>query len=452
MTLTEDQEWLKGWLVYNPLDDNMLKKHLDHFFRLTYDMLVHQESLDPMTKGKKTFSILPVSSSFIMSHVILDRTTLQEVLQHLPEEHRRVIGTKLVKGGDLISSALSRKAFNFSPGMFTDKEFSDEIWRFIFRVDHLETVNRKFDYGLSTNGYDVSLRFRQTREVDDTPRDIDPSGFDRYVGVDPGKTFIATGYATTETSEEFIPFSLKEYRHKSKMNEQRIWNKRLREREFQYDTIINMMPSMKSVNVQEPIKYILGVSDWMFRFCREKAFLKWRFKTKIYSRKTMAEVTRRVTGGKNGGKTIVGLGDWSQQDGFKGTPKAPIKRMKQELKKRAIVLDIDEYRTSKTCSLCEGEDAMENVKIWKLKKDKEGVESLKLVKCHQILRCKNIDCRKCWQRDLNASRNIYGLLWGLLCGEERPPAMSRKNSSVIPSSRGDKRKKPRSRGIQAEEA
>ena len=425
---SETQQVLKVWLVYDPLNDDNLKSHLDHFFRLTYDMLLHQESLDPMTKGKKTFSLLPVSGSYIPSHAILDRTTLRGVLQNLPALHRRIIGTRLTTAKELVSAALERETFNFSVAMFRDEEFSAEIWRFLFRVEPMETCNRRFAYGLSTNGYDVSLRFRVSgRQAAASPRMYSPENFDRFVGIDPGKTYIATGFATTFDSDapETSQFSAKEYRHRSKMNEQRAWEKRLRERETRYETIIRDMPSMKSSNVEEAIRYRITVADWMFRFCRDKAFLKWRFKTKIYSQKALAELSTRMTGGKQGGRTIVGLGDWSQQDGFKGLPKAPIKRMRNALKKRAVVLDVDEYMTSKTCSGCQGMDAMEHVKVNVERKGRDGVEKRRLVKCHQILRCKNIDCRTCWQRDLNASRNIHDLLWGLLSGEERPPAMSR---------------------------
>ena len=431
---SEAQQWLKDWLVHNPLSDYTLKKERNHFFRLTYDMLVHQEGLDPMTKGRRMFSLLPVAQSYIPSHAILDRTTLKEVLQQLPEEHRRVIGARLTKGGDLVKVAMQKKVFNFSREMFSNLDLSAEIWRFLFRVEPMETANRYFDYGMSTNGYDVSLRFRVKGRQAGEDRSYSPEEFDRFVGVDPGRTFIATGCATTTADpdvEETPQFSLKEYRHLSKMNESRQWEERLRERETQYQAIIQGMPSMKSTNLDEAVRYRLGVGDWMFRFCEEKAFLKWRFKTKIYSRKAMAEVARRITGGKRGGRTVVGLGDWSQQDMIKGTPKAPLKAMKAELKKRAVVIDIDEYRTSKTCSVCNGMDAMKNVRVYKDVKNRRGEESRRLVKCHQIVRCINTDCTKCWQRDRNAARNIYGLLWGILSGEERPPAMTRASPNMI---------------------
>jgi hypothetical protein len=437
---SESQLWLKGWLVYNPLNDKVLKAKVDHFFRLTYDMLVYQESLDPMTKGRKTFTLLPISGSYILSHAVLDRTTLREVLQHLPEEHRRIIAQHMTKGGELVRSSLAKAQFHFSKAMFQDLGLSEEIWRFIFRVESLETCNRRFDFGLSTNGYDVSLRFRVAIRTEGMERQCSPDEFDRFVGIDPGRTFIATGYATTEETAdpELVQVSLKEYRHLSKMNEGRKWEKRLRAREVQYEAIIQCMPTMKRTDVDDAIRYRLGVADWMFRFCREKAFLKWRFKVKIYSRKTMAEVARRLTGGKRGGRTVVGLGDWSQQDGFlKGTPKAPIKRMKEELKKRAVVLDIDEYRTSKTCSVCCGLDSMKKVRVYVKKK---GEDEKSLVKCHQIVRCRSTDCTKCWQRDNNAARNIHGLLWGELCGAERPSAMNR--STNFAGNTSDKSAKP----------
>jgi transposase len=152
-----------------------------------------------------------------------------------------------------------------------------------------------------------------------------------------------------------------------------------------------------------------------------------------------------------GKKTLIGFGDWSQQDGVSHKkPKAPVKKFRKELRHHATVVRIDEYRTSKTCSGCEHEENVFHVKHWQTKWDwKIEAKRYGLFPSHEVVRCKN--CAKCWQRDVNASRNMYRLLNCLIEGEERPLAMNRVeqaakkkiNSTVKPSrGRRGKRSKP----------
>ena len=57
--------------------------------------------------------------------------------------------------------------------------------------------------------------------------------------------------------------------------------------------------------------------------------------------------------GSNPKNTLVGIGNWSQVDGFvKGYPKAPSKRIKKALSNIVKVVEVDEYRTSQIFSYC----------------------------------------------------------------------------------------------------
>jgi len=117
-------------------------------------------------------------------------------------------------------------------------------------------------------------------------------------------------------------------------------------------------------------------------------------------------------------KVLVGFGNWSQQKGLKGGPNAPVKTLRRELRKHATVIKIDEYRTSQVCSSCHyDQKRLENVSYKEENGEDGGMEE---VKCHEVVRCKNEDCSMYWQRDRNASRNMYELLRALVRGEERP--------------------------------
>ena len=51
---------------------------------------------------------------------------------------------------------------------------------------------------------------------------------------------------------------------------------------------------------------------------------------------------------------------------------------------------------------------VKNLNQYIIKEDKEkNICEVILSKCHQVVRCTNNECSMCWQRDKNASRNIY---------------------------------------------
>ena len=110
-------------------------------------------------------------------------------------------------------------------------------------------------------------------------------------------------------------------------------------------------------------------------------------------------------------KTLVGFGDWSQQHGFvKKHPTAPVKRLKRELRKYCRVVDIDEYKTSQTCSLCLNPVVLYRNRIrWK----KNGVlePEARLSNIRSVIRCKNNECRLCCgDIELNAAGEVVSLL------------------------------------------
>jgi hypothetical protein len=61
---------LKEWLVYSPKEEE-IKKNLNHFIKLSYDILKFMEQQPPNTKGAKTFTILPNKASFVNSYITI---------------------------------------------------------------------------------------------------------------------------------------------------------------------------------------------------------------------------------------------------------------------------------------------------------------------------------------------------------------------------------------------
>ena len=101
-----------------------------------------------------------------------------------------------------------------------------------------------------------------------------------------------------------------------------------------YTQIITEMPSMKTgslVTMKATIQYKLQHFDELFNFSASKPFLKRRFTTYVCSHKALEYIAKKVVDNK---KTLIGFGDWSQQDGIvKGHRKALLNRTKRVLKR-----------------------------------------------------------------------------------------------------------------------
>ena len=129
----------------------------------------------------------------------------------------------------------------------------------------------------------------------------------------------------------------------------------------------------------------------------------------------------KILDGQDPKKTLIGFGDWSQQDGFiKGHDKPPVKKMRRMMRKLGItVVKVDEHRTSKCCSECR---TGENEKV-----------KYNGRKCHRVIRCNNNECKTyCGIGDVNGSRNIRAVLLSMLRNEERPEGLRRKRMRTLP--------------------
>jgi len=119
-------------------------------------------------------------------------------------------------------------------------------------------------------------------------------------------------------------------------------------------------------------------------------------------------------------QVCIAYGNLSNQAGIKGHPSAPVKGFARALQKRATVVPMDEYKTSKLCSLCH--HTLEKVCLVAINDD----GAFELRKNRNVLRCANSACRaNFWNRDVNAARNILELLATRLMGLRRIAAFAR---------------------------
>lgn len=124
-------------------------------------------------------------------------------------------------------------------------------------------------------------------------------------------------------------------------------------------------------------------------------------------------------------QVCIAFGDWSCQDGLRGNRRAPVKALKKALERRATVLPMDEFRTSKLCSDCN--EILDKAVLLTKVKDRDTHEiKVVLKKNRNVFHCANSRCRaNFWNRDVNAARNILDLLRCKLLGLGRLAAFER---------------------------
>ena len=83
----------------------------------------------------------------------------------------------------------------------------DAMWWIFINYEQFETVNRKFRYHLSTNGYEVSLGYERKQQVAKNPKQakIGLDAYDTLIGIDPGRTFLYTAYSISKLYMKTTP-------------------------------------------------------------------------------------------------------------------------------------------------------------------------------------------------------------------------------------------------------
>ncbi|KAG7395355.1 hypothetical protein PHYBOEH_003917 [Phytophthora boehmeriae] len=157
-----------------------------------------------------------------------------------------------------------------------------------------------------------------------------------------------------QKGQKIMEISTREYRHMARMNQSRRWLENLKMRKPWYRAVIQEMPSFKTASFKlylARLDYFWMHLRFLLAFCAESSFLKHRFLQDRMKMKAIDTLAKRVVPIASP-QVCTAYGDWSKRDGIKGHPSGPVKGFVKALKKRATVLPMDEFRTSKLCSSC----------------------------------------------------------------------------------------------------
>jgi len=416
--------YMREWLKYTPTESNIVK-HSNHFVKIYYSILKEFEKY-PETKGVRTFTLLPHKHGFTQSHITICNAGLENTLKYIANE--------LKCANNNIDSGLDVKKF---------AENSSDYWKELFNITKYETKNKKFGFTILTDGKSVVLQMRKPVKPEKTATQYTEQQYDNFLGIDPGIRALITSY---DTNDKVIQVSTREYRHKSKMisacKKRENWYKRWEH--YEEWKLIPTIKTSKTSVMKEYFKYVFPRLRTFTEFHIEKGFRNLNFTSYCRSKATLAKICERISGVTKKTKhvkTLVGFGDYSQQHGLvKSHPTTPILRLKKELRRYCKVVDIDEYKTSKTCSSCNKEIVLYRNRIQR--KNMGVFEPIaKMTNIHSVIRCKHNECKLCcMDRDINASKNILGLLLNQYRGEERPVCFRPEKIAVKPR-KSDKRAK-----------
>ena len=417
--------YMREWLKYTPTEANIVK-HSNHFVKIYYSILKEFEKY-PDTKGVRTFTLLPHKHGFTQSHITICNAGLENTLKYIANELK-------CANNNNIDSGLDVKKF---------AENSSDYWKELFNITKYETKNKKFGYTILTDGKSVVLQMRKPVKPEKTATQYTEQQYDNFLGIDPGVRCLITSY---DTNDKVIQVSTREYRHKSKMiyacKKREGWYKKWEH--YEEWKLIPTIKTSKTSIMREYFKYVFPRLRTFTEFHIEKGFRNLNFTSYCRSKATLAKICERISGVTKKTKhvkTLVGFGDYSQQHGLvKSHPTTPILRLKKELRRYCKVVDIDEYKTSKTCSSCNKEIVLYRNRI---QRKKMGVLEpiAKMTNIHSVIRCKHNECKLCcMDRDINASKNILGLLLNQYRGEERPVCFRPEKIAVKPR-KSDKRAK-----------
>ena len=364
-------------------------------------------ALDSRAKLVRLFSLLPHKKGFGSSHIKICQNGLFGLLK---------------RGGSQV----------------TEKQYKADVdlwWRKLFDVKRFETRTRKFAGEVLTDGVGASIVLRrpkskisttkrQTQQKADKDRQHEAFDLQKYGqvwGLDPGRKDL---FVASDEEDQVVKCSTKEFYHCAKYKESVKKNRRWTDRDPEVRDAILRKPTNKTVNLgtmERNVRYVLPRLDMLTEFYSRRRVRHMKFKRFRFCQKKLNDVCRSLTAA-HGRKTIVGFGDWSNQDGgvIKKCQSGPVKRLEAELKRYCRVVPVDEFRTSKLCNCCHCE--LQNARRKIVGKDFKR----RVTKVHAVLHCQNSECRNMsMNRDVNASRNMRDLLMSTV----RPWGFSRMNKN-----------------------
>lgn len=202
-----------------------------------------------------------------------------------------------------------------------------------------------------TDGRAVSILLSRQKIEKKNNKEINLDDYDVVWGLDRRRD----SFVASDCNDNMIKCSVREYYNDAKF----IWcSKKIRNwynsDNYKIRDILNQTPSLKIINIEEIgtyLTYMFKNIDFLLNFHFMKNFRGIKFKRYIASKKKIIQLCKRIA--VAGFRTLVGFGDWSNNDKIiKKHSKGPVEMLERELKRHCTVMPVDEYRTSEKFNDC----------------------------------------------------------------------------------------------------
>ncbi|KAG7400377.1 hypothetical protein PHYBOEH_005965 [Phytophthora boehmeriae] len=376
-------EWSEQWI---PWPNHIKENGMVFYVRLIWEFQCAVEKRMeevPNEKGVREFSLFPVSTSYTTLHIKINGSTLAGFYSRVQQR---------VKGFRWEVPAVEISSKSFKEKRWTVMRNAFDIARFETRAPQCPLSKAKFARLTVQGQYDNASHL-----------------FANQVTTD--------GYSASVLLFQRITDD-------EKASDKRAWEEGQKKRHPEYQKVIAAMPSFMTSSYAtylERLKYFWSNARFLLQFSADRPFLKWKFFQKRMARMAVDAIAKRIAPTVSK-MTCVAYGDWSRRKGNKGHASSPVKGLKQALKKRATVVSMDEFRTSKLCSQCHQTLSAVHYSVDTMLPKRKKCKGTVLVrnraeiqlderKCYGVLRCYNEDCdARYWNRDVNAVINMVELL------------------------------------------
>jgi hypothetical protein len=321
------------------------------------------------------------------------------------------------------------------------------MWARRCNLNAVETSNRTFGRFIVTDGCAVSVLLTRRCSslcpkgpvtADKLEALMEQGVLSQMVGVDPGFTDIVT---CCFKSGEIAHYSSARYYEKALFNttarRTKAWNAATAH-------LLEGMPTAKTARLSELVEHVrrvLGCIQPLLAHRAAAGYRNMRFLRFVRRQHAIEEICEMIAP-KTEALTHVGFGNGMNHSGQSVVSRrcaGPIRDIKRRLMQRENVSlgEVDEFRTSITCSGCHGlltnMRAMTTKKRWRTGEDGvlRATRETRMNRVHKVLHCSTSDeqgnpcCGLTWNRDVNASRNILLLTECMADGLPRPSAMCR---------------------------
>jgi len=169
------------------------------------------------------------------------------------------------------------------------------------------------------------------------------------------------------------------------------------------------------------------VNRLLFKHYAEKIFRKLKLNIYINTQKSESKMIQNFKEKYGKPKDVIIVIDYDKGDNnMKGKEPIINRRIRKIFRNNKFeIYKINEFRTSKLCNNCCGE----NETFLERESHKPHNKGEKII-CHGLLRCKNVNCKLIHNRDKNSALNMYKIVKSIFEGKGRPKEYCRENKET----------------------